>query len=114
MFRVLCGEGGKEQRDVRIWTRQIRRHFGITQHVPESITSFADGGHQYAVQQPVRDLRQPLPLLPTAMERSPSLESFDTINTTLSSPEPAASAPLSVNHERFYMDTRSVKFKVRS
>ncbi|KAL1712961.1 hypothetical protein EV715DRAFT_212622 [Schizophyllum commune] len=34
------------------------------------------------------------------------------MNTTLSSPEPAASAPLSVNHERFYMDTRSVKFKL--
>ncbi|KAI5890013.1 uncharacterized protein SCHCODRAFT_02669226 [Schizophyllum commune H4-8] len=40
------------------------------------------------------------------------------MNTTFSSPEPAVAAPLTatapptVNHERFYMDTRSVKFKL--
>ena len=52
-------------------------------------------------------------LLPTIMEGI--LESFDTMNMSPSSPDPAVSARPTVNRERFSdMDTRSVKFKVRS
>ncbi|KAL1712972.1 hypothetical protein EV715DRAFT_277635 [Schizophyllum commune] len=41
------------------------------------------------------------------------LESFDTMNVSPSSPEPAVSARPTVSHERFSdMDTRSVKFKL--
>ncbi|KAI5890027.1 uncharacterized protein SCHCODRAFT_02630666 [Schizophyllum commune H4-8] len=41
------------------------------------------------------------------------LESFDTMNVSPSSPDPAVSARPTVNHERFSdMDTRSVKFKL--